>query len=124
MGIKVALCLLIAFVPLAVIAVAPVHPNPVEPLDLFVRQFSFRVRPLLACDPLPQPFTSRCHIGTWDSQVAVFLIVGGSPRISLFPLGIENVPHHTDFIKRRTAFFLRRPFSFCCRVLMIHCPSG
>ena len=124
MGIKVALCLLIPFVPLTVITVAPVHPDTVETLDLFVRQFSFRVRPLLACDPLSQPFTSRCHIGTRDIQVSVFLVVGCCQRISLFPLGIENVPHHAEFIKLCDAFFFKRPFSFCCRVLMIHCPSG
>ena len=105
-GIKVALGFLISFVPLAVIAITPVHSDPAEPLDLFLRQFSFRIRLLLACDPLPQPFASRCHIGTRDIQVAVFLIVGGSQRISLFPLGIKNTPHHADLIKLCDTFFL------------------
>ena len=107
MGIKIAFSFLIPFVPLAVIAIAPVHPDTVEPFDLLVCQLSFGVRPLLACDPLPQPFTSRCHIGTWDIQVAIFLIVGRSQRISFFPLGIENVPHHTDLIQLCDAFFFQ-----------------
>ena len=107
MGIKIVLCLLIPFVPLAIVAIAPVHPDTVETLDLFVCQFSFRVRPLLACYPLPQPFTSRCYIGTWDIQVAVFLIVGCSQCISLFPLGIKNAPHHANLFKLRDAFFLQ-----------------
>ena len=107
MGIKIALCLLIPLVPLAVIAIAPVHPDPAEPLDLLVCQLAFWVRPLLAFDPLSQPFASRCHIGTWDIQVAVFLIISRSQRISFFPLGIENVPHHADLIKLCDAFFLQ-----------------
>ena len=75
MGFKVARCFLIPFVPLTVIAVAPVHSDSIEPFDLFVRQLSFRVRPLLACDPPSQPFTSRCHIGARDIQVSVLCVV-------------------------------------------------
>ena len=107
MGIKIALCFLISFVPLAIVAVTPVHPDSVEPLDLFVCQLSFRVRPLLACDPLSQPFTSRCYIGTRDIQVAVFLVISRGQRISLFPLGIKNALHHANLFKLRDAFFLQ-----------------
>ena len=107
MGFKITFCFLISLVPLAVIAVAPVHPDPVEPFDLLLRQLSFRVRPLLICKPYSKPFPGRCYIGAGNIQVPVFLVIGHSQGIGLFPLGVEDAPHHTDLIQLCDAFFLQ-----------------
>ena len=90
MGIKVAPCFLISFVPLAVIAVTPDHTDAVQPCNLLFGQISLDLslaHTALGDQPLAKAQSRRCGITFWNIQVAMLRIVNACFRKIMISTG-------------------------------------